>query len=32
MTEPLAFTFDDDGTIPNSRLPLLVYREHKASA
>lgn len=26
MTEPLAFTFDDDGTIPNSRLPLLVYR------
>ena len=27
MTEPLAFTFDDDGTIPNSRLPLLVYRD-----
>jgi uncharacterized protein YjlB len=25
--EPLAFTFDDDGTIPNSRLPLLVYRD-----
>jgi uncharacterized protein YjlB len=27
MVEPLAFTFDDDGTIPNSRLPLLVYRD-----
>ena len=26
MTAPLAFTFEDDGTIPNSRLPLLVYR------
>ncbi len=26
MTEPLAFTFADDGAIPNSRLPLLVYR------
>ena len=26
MIEPLAFTFDDDGVIPNSRLPLLVYR------
>jgi len=26
MTQPLSFTFDDDGTIPNSRLPLLVYR------
>jgi uncharacterized protein YjlB len=26
MTEPLTFTFDDDGAIPNSRLPLLVYR------
>jgi uncharacterized protein YjlB len=25
--EPLAFTFDDDGAIPNSRLPLLVYRD-----
>ncbi|MBS0641162.1 MAG: cupin domain-containing protein [Acetobacteraceae bacterium] len=25
-TEPLAFTFADDGAIPNSRLPLLVYR------
>ncbi len=24
---PLAFTFDDDGAIPNSRLPLLVYRD-----
>jgi uncharacterized protein YjlB len=24
--EPLAFTFDDDGAIPNSRLPLLLYR------
>lgn len=27
MTEPMAFKFDDDGTIPNSRLPLLVYRK-----
>jgi uncharacterized protein YjlB len=26
MNEPLAFKFEDDGTIPNSRLPLLVYR------
>jgi uncharacterized protein YjlB len=26
-TEPLSFTFDDDGVIPNSRLPLLVYRD-----
>jgi len=26
MGEPLAFTFEDDGIIPNSRLPLLVYR------
>jgi uncharacterized protein YjlB len=26
MTEPQAFTFADDGAIPNSRLPLLVYR------
>jgi uncharacterized protein YjlB len=26
MTEPLAFTFEDDGSIPNSPLPLLVYR------
>ena len=23
---PLTFTFDDDGSIPNSGLPLLVYR------
>ncbi len=27
MTEPLTFRFDDDGAIPNSRLPLLVYRD-----
>jgi len=27
MAEPLTFTFDDDGAIPNSRLPLLVYRD-----
>jgi uncharacterized protein YjlB len=27
MTEPLTFTFGDDGAIPNSRLPLLVYRD-----
>ena len=27
MTEPLAFTFEDDGAIPNSPLPLLVYRD-----
>ena len=26
MTKPLTFTFQDDGSIPNSRLPLLVYR------
>ena len=26
MTEPLTFSFGDDGAIPNSRLPLLVYR------
>lgn len=26
MTQPLTFTFPDDGAIPNSRLPLLVYR------
>jgi uncharacterized protein YjlB len=24
---PLTFTFDDDGAIPNSALPLLVYRD-----
>jgi uncharacterized protein YjlB len=27
MNEPLAFVFDDDWAIPNSRLPLLVYRD-----
>jgi uncharacterized protein YjlB len=27
MAQPLTFTFDDDGAIPNSRLPLLVYRD-----
>jgi uncharacterized protein YjlB len=27
MSEPLTFTFEDDGAIPNSPLPLLVYRE-----
>ena len=27
MTEPLTFTFTDDGAIPNSKLPLLVYRQ-----
>ena len=26
MTEPLTFLFADDGAIPNSPLPLLVYR------
>jgi uncharacterized protein YjlB len=26
MTEPETFLFEDDGAIPNSRLPLLVYR------
>ncbi|MGE0223072.1 MAG: cupin domain-containing protein [Acetobacteraceae bacterium] len=26
MNEPLTFTFADDGAIPNSPLPLLVYR------
>jgi uncharacterized protein YjlB len=26
MSEPQTFTFADDGAIPNSRLPLLVYR------
>ena len=26
MPDPLTFTFADDGAIPNSRLPLLVYR------
>jgi uncharacterized protein YjlB len=27
MVEPETFTFADDGAIPNSRLPLLVYRD-----
>jgi uncharacterized protein YjlB len=27
MTEPQTFTFADDGAIPNSNLPLLVYRQ-----
>ncbi len=27
MTEPETFTFADDGAIPNSALPLLVYRQ-----
>ena len=27
MTDPLTFTFADDGAIPNSKLPLLVYRD-----
>ena len=27
MTEPETFTFADDGAIPNSNLPLLVYRQ-----
>jgi uncharacterized protein YjlB len=27
MTDPLTFTFADDGAIPNSKLPLLVYRQ-----
>lgn len=27
MTEPLTFFFEDDGAIPNSTLPLLVYRD-----
>lgn len=26
MNQPLTFTFKDDGAIPNSSLPLLVYR------
>lgn len=26
MSDPLTFSFASDGTIPNSRLPLLVYR------
>jgi uncharacterized protein YjlB len=27
MSNPLTFTFPDDGAIPNSALPLLVYRD-----
>jgi uncharacterized protein YjlB len=27
MTDPETFVFADDGAIPNSRLPLLVYRQ-----
>src|ERR1700742_3634573 len=27
MTEPQTFTFADDGAIPNSKRPLLVYRQ-----
>jgi uncharacterized protein YjlB len=27
MSDPLTFTFADDGAIPNSKLPLLVYRQ-----
>lgn len=27
MTHPLTFRFEDDGAIPNSKLPLLVYRD-----
>jgi uncharacterized protein YjlB len=27
MTEPVTFAFADDGAIPNSKLPLLVYRQ-----
>jgi uncharacterized protein YjlB len=26
MSEPQTFTFADDGAIPNSKLPMLVYR------
>ncbi len=26
MTEPESFTFADDGAVPNTRLPMLVYR------
>ena len=26
-SEPLRFMFDDDGAVPNSRLPLLVYQD-----
>ena len=27
MNEPETFSFQDDGAIPNSRLPMLVYRQ-----
>ena len=27
MTEPVAIRFTDDGAIPNSALPMLVYRQ-----
>jgi uncharacterized protein YjlB len=27
VTEPQTFTFTDDGAIPNSKLPLVVYRQ-----
>ena len=27
MTDPDIFVFADDGGVPNSRLPLLVYRQ-----
>ncbi len=32
MPEPLSFTFADDGAIPNSPLPVLVYRDVPAAA
>jgi uncharacterized protein YjlB len=25
--EPLSFTFDDDGLVPNNRMPMLVYKQ-----
>lgn len=31
MNEPQTFTFADDGAIPNSRLPMLVYRRAVAA-
>ncbi|MBO0711928.1 MAG: cupin, partial [Acetobacteraceae bacterium] len=31
MTEPETFVFADDGRIPNSRLPLLLYRRALAA-
>jgi len=27
MTQPETYSFDDSGGIPNSRLPVLVYRD-----